>query len=183
MSPKPKRFDQKGRNPDNWFRDDAGVNERYDYLYSAEELQPWLDRARQFERGSEQLFVFTNNHFEGKPCPTRQCCVPQWTAILFPSLPRSLTSIVKFCKELRGPSEVVCDNTLHPSLAGLHPPAGPPRGQVEASRTTRILDDGVGRYHNPIGHRLPVPRGERPYALERQKPVVIHAGTSRSALH
>ena len=55
-----------GRNLDNWFRDDAGVNERYDYLYSAEELEPWLDRARQLERESEQVFIITNNHFEGK---------------------------------------------------------------------------------------------------------------------
>ena len=55
-----------GRNLDNWFRDDAGVNERYDYLYTAEELEPWLDRARQLERESEQVFVITNNHFEGK---------------------------------------------------------------------------------------------------------------------
>lgn len=55
-----------GRNLDNWFRDDAGVTERYDYLYSAEELQPWLDRARQLERESKQLFIITNNHFQGK---------------------------------------------------------------------------------------------------------------------
>jgi uncharacterized protein YecE (DUF72 family) len=55
-----------GRNLDNWFRHDAGVNERYDYLYSAEELQPWLDRARRLERESEQVFIITNNHFEGK---------------------------------------------------------------------------------------------------------------------
>ncbi len=55
-----------GRNLDNWFRDDAGVNERYDYLYSAEELEPWRQRALQLQRESEQVFVITNNHFEGK---------------------------------------------------------------------------------------------------------------------
>ena len=55
-----------GRNLENWFRDDAGVNERYDYLYTAEELEPWRDRALQLERDSEQVFVITNNHFEGK---------------------------------------------------------------------------------------------------------------------
>lgn len=55
-----------GRNLENWFRDDAGVNERYDYLYTAEELEPWRDRALQLERESEQVFVITNNHFEGK---------------------------------------------------------------------------------------------------------------------
>src|SRR6185503_2564236 len=33
-----------GRNYENWFRDNAASHERYDYLYSAEELQGWLDR-------------------------------------------------------------------------------------------------------------------------------------------
>ncbi len=48
------------------FHAEAGVNERYDYLYSAEELAPWLERARHLERESRQVFVITNNHFEGK---------------------------------------------------------------------------------------------------------------------
>lgn len=55
-----------GRNLDSWFRDDAGVNERYNYLYSAEELEPWCERALQLERVSEQVFLITNNHFEGQ---------------------------------------------------------------------------------------------------------------------
>jgi uncharacterized protein YecE (DUF72 family) len=55
-----------GRNLDSWFRADAGVNERYDYLYSAEELTPWRERALHLERESRQVFVITNNHFEGK---------------------------------------------------------------------------------------------------------------------
>ncbi|CAN5660749.1 hypothetical protein BH23GEM1_BH23GEM1_03110 [soil metagenome] len=55
-----------GRNLDSWFRGDAGVNERYDYLYSARELEPWRDRALQLERESRQVFVITNNHFEGQ---------------------------------------------------------------------------------------------------------------------
>jgi uncharacterized protein YecE (DUF72 family) len=55
-----------GRNLDSWFRDDAGVNERYDYLYTADELEPWRDRALRLQRESEQVFVITNNHFEGK---------------------------------------------------------------------------------------------------------------------
>lgn len=55
-----------GRNLENWFRADAGVNERYDYLYSPDELEPWVDRALGLERESEQVFVITNNHFHGK---------------------------------------------------------------------------------------------------------------------
>lgn len=55
-----------GRNAENWFRRDAGVNERYDYLYSAAELEPWAERARRLAERSENLYVITNNHFEGK---------------------------------------------------------------------------------------------------------------------
>lgn len=55
-----------GRNLANWFREDAGVAERYDYLYTAEELAPWAERAVELERESEQVFVVTNNHFQGK---------------------------------------------------------------------------------------------------------------------
>ncbi len=55
-----------GRNYDDWFRDGASVEERYDYLYSADELLPWADRARRIAATAPEVFVVTNNHFEGK---------------------------------------------------------------------------------------------------------------------
>jgi uncharacterized protein YecE (DUF72 family) len=55
-----------GRNAANWFRDDAGVNERYDYLYSASELLPWAERVRQISLQADEVYVITNNHFEGQ---------------------------------------------------------------------------------------------------------------------
>lgn len=55
-----------GRNSANWFRDDAGVNERYDYLYSASELHPWAERVRQISLQADEVYVVTNNHFEGQ---------------------------------------------------------------------------------------------------------------------
>ena len=33
-----------GRNHDDWFREDAGRDERYDYLYTKDELKPWVDK-------------------------------------------------------------------------------------------------------------------------------------------
>jgi uncharacterized protein YecE (DUF72 family) len=36
-----------GRNYQNWFREEANVLERYDYLYSRDELEPWIERIRQ----------------------------------------------------------------------------------------------------------------------------------------
>ncbi len=55
-----------GRNADDWFRADAGVNERYDYLYSAEELAPWVERTRRVAAAAPETYVVTNNHYRGQ---------------------------------------------------------------------------------------------------------------------
>ncbi len=55
-----------GRNYDNWFREGAGQNERYDYLYSEEELKPWLAKLRNMQAKAEKVYVVTNNHFQGQ---------------------------------------------------------------------------------------------------------------------
>jgi uncharacterized protein YecE (DUF72 family) len=57
-----------GRRYDTWFSDDAAVpaHERYNYLYSAEELAPWAARIRKVSEHSRDTFVVTNNHFQGK---------------------------------------------------------------------------------------------------------------------
>ena len=58
-----------GRNYEDWFREGAGVEARYDYLYSAKELEPWAERAKAVAakagEGAE-VFIVTNNHFRGK---------------------------------------------------------------------------------------------------------------------
>lgn len=55
-----------GRNYRNWFTPNRQVHERYDYLYSIEELDPWLDRVRTLEQTTHDTYVVTNNHFLGK---------------------------------------------------------------------------------------------------------------------
>jgi uncharacterized protein YecE (DUF72 family) len=57
-----------GRNYRDWFRAGAGRDARYDYLYTAEELEPWADRIREIaeQPRCEDVYVVTNNHFEGK---------------------------------------------------------------------------------------------------------------------
>jgi uncharacterized protein YecE (DUF72 family) len=55
-----------GRNYQNWFREEANVLERYDYLYSADELEPWIERIRQVAEKANQTYVITNNHARGK---------------------------------------------------------------------------------------------------------------------
>ncbi len=55
-----------GRNARNWFREGAGRDARYDYLYSMEELEPLARCARDLAAGAEIVFVIQNNHFRGQ---------------------------------------------------------------------------------------------------------------------
>ena len=57
-----------GRRADTWFSDDPELprHERYNYLYSERELEPWARRVRLLSERTETTFVVTNNHFEGK---------------------------------------------------------------------------------------------------------------------
>ncbi len=70
-----------GRNYRDWFRKDAGRDARYDYLYSAGELEPWARRvaalaqrprpagpAPEAEGEGEppDVYVVTNHHFRGQ---------------------------------------------------------------------------------------------------------------------
>ena len=55
-----------GRNYQNWFREEANVVERYDYLYSRDELEPWVNRIKEVAQKAKQTFVITNNHARGQ---------------------------------------------------------------------------------------------------------------------
>ncbi len=54
-----------GRNNEKWWKHDR-PEERYDYRYPSEELREWLPRLRNMAANSEELYIFFNNHFEGK---------------------------------------------------------------------------------------------------------------------
>jgi uncharacterized protein YecE (DUF72 family) len=57
-----------GRRYDTWFNDDTKLpaHERYNYLYSPDELQPWVSRIREVQQSTPSTFVVTNNHYQGK---------------------------------------------------------------------------------------------------------------------
>jgi uncharacterized protein YecE (DUF72 family) len=57
-----------GRNYEDWFREDAGRDARYDYLYSREELEPWVQRIKELAESGrvEDVYVVTNNHYRGQ---------------------------------------------------------------------------------------------------------------------
>jgi len=54
-----------GRNYDQWFDSDSR-NDRYNYLYTAPELEGWKTRIDAIAAKAKKTFVVTNNHFEGK---------------------------------------------------------------------------------------------------------------------
>jgi uncharacterized protein YecE (DUF72 family) len=66
-----------GRNAEKWFGPDTSNEERYNYLYSARELDPWVARIRgaaekasSFAKASEDkpggVYAILNNHFRGQ---------------------------------------------------------------------------------------------------------------------
>ena len=57
-----------GRNYKDWFRDKAPVEQRYNYLYKADELEPWVQRVSEIAADPtvSDAYVVTNNHYKGK---------------------------------------------------------------------------------------------------------------------
>jgi uncharacterized protein YecE (DUF72 family) len=55
-----------GRNTEQWFRPEAGRDERYNYRYSAAELAPLAATAGKLAQRAAEVFVVQNNHFRGQ---------------------------------------------------------------------------------------------------------------------
>jgi uncharacterized protein YecE (DUF72 family) len=55
-----------GRNYKDWFRESAGRDERYNYLYSRNELEEWVQRIKELGEKSDKIYVITNNHYRGQ---------------------------------------------------------------------------------------------------------------------
>lgn len=54
-----------GRNAKNWWKHEES-HERYDYLYSEEELSEWVPKAEEVIENASDTYMFFNNHFRGK---------------------------------------------------------------------------------------------------------------------
>lgn len=57
-----------GRNYMDWFRKDAGRDARYDYLYTPEQLEPWVDRTQEIaqDKTTDNVDVVFNNHYKAQ---------------------------------------------------------------------------------------------------------------------
>jgi len=54
-----------GRNAKDWWKHEEAW-QRYNYLYTEEELAEWTPRVDTLARETENLYLFFNNHFQGK---------------------------------------------------------------------------------------------------------------------
>lgn len=55
-----------GRNREHWFRRESSRDQKYDYLYDREELEPLVRKAERLATMHDEVAVITNNHFAGK---------------------------------------------------------------------------------------------------------------------
>lgn len=55
-----------GRNHDDWFREDATRDDRYNYLYSEGELKPWIEKIERIRNQADEVYCITNNHYRGQ---------------------------------------------------------------------------------------------------------------------
>jgi uncharacterized protein YecE (DUF72 family) len=54
-----------GRNAAQWWKHDKS-EDRYNYLYSPEELEPFAEAAREASRNVKKAYLYANNHFSAK---------------------------------------------------------------------------------------------------------------------
>jgi uncharacterized protein YecE (DUF72 family) len=54
-----------GRNYKEWFQSD-NRDDRYNYLYPPQELEPWKEKIERLGQKAEKTFAITNNHYKGK---------------------------------------------------------------------------------------------------------------------
>ncbi len=55
-----------GRNYKDWFRKEAGRDDRYNYLYSVAELEGWVKKIKKMQENAKQIYVIANNHYRGQ---------------------------------------------------------------------------------------------------------------------
>ena len=54
-----------GRNYKEWFQSD-NRDDRYNYLYTPKQLQPWKEKIERLGEKAEKTFAITNNHYKGQ---------------------------------------------------------------------------------------------------------------------
>ena len=88
-----------GQNYANWFKEDAGRDARYDYLYSDEELDPWVEKIRGIRKIADEVYVITNNHYQGQAVVNAFQIMNKLTGETF-DIPNSLIQVYPQLKKI-----------------------------------------------------------------------------------
>jgi uncharacterized protein YecE (DUF72 family) len=88
-----------GQNYANWFREDAGRDARYDYLYSEEELEPWVEKIQRIRKIADEVYVITNNHYRGQAVVNAFQILSKLTGGTF-EIPDSLVAVYPQLKKI-----------------------------------------------------------------------------------
>jgi len=91
-----------GRNRQNWFREGAGRDARYDYLYATEELDELATTARAMSERAAELIVVQNNHFRGQALVNAL----QLAHLLRGERPRAPENLVRTYPQLAGSVQI-----------------------------------------------------------------------------
>lgn len=85
-----------GRNYKDWFRKEAGRDDRYNYLYSVSELEDWIKKLKEMQKKARQIYVIANNHYRGQAATNalqlksmfyeKKVPVPEQLSIYYPEL-------------------------------------------------------------------------------------------------
>jgi len=97
-----------GRNADAWFDPEAGRDAKYDYHYSAPELDGLEARARGLAEGAGEMAIVANNHFRGQAVATALALKNRFTGDR-PAVPDTLIDaypeLEPFCVREGGPRQ------------------------------------------------------------------------------
>ena len=77
-----------GRNAKDWWQHEQAY-QRYNYLYSGEELAEWVPRVKEIGERAKDIYLFFNNHYQGKSAQNAK----MFASMLGVSVPEALETI------------------------------------------------------------------------------------------
>ena len=127
-----------GRNAEQWWRH-AKSEDRYDYLYSADELREFSDTADAARRLVKKLYLYTNNHFSAKSVANAAMIKQQLGEPIEGEYPAGISRTISGARRMvnRNQQSAISNRQfpllpdVHPRdhVAALHPARAHPRRQ------------------------------------------------------
>jgi uncharacterized protein YecE (DUF72 family) len=107
----PGYFRLHGRNYENWFREGAGRDARYDYLYSKDEIRRLSAQIKKVQTAAKETYTITNNHFRGQALVNAAEILEE-----LDGRPPAVPPLLAASYPERFPRSLECGSALPPSL-------------------------------------------------------------------